>query len=592
MDKKYEWDLTKIFKNENEYNKTIDEVKELTKQLVSLKGKIMKNSDSLLQTLELDTKLDLLIERLYVYSFLGYYENMGNVKFQEYKERILSLVSEISSETSFITPELLSSSYDVVLKYIKSNNKLEKYRIMLERTFRYKEHVLSDKEEKILSDMSEITRIPKSTYDELNNVDSDFGKIKDEKGNSVVLTSANYGMFLSSKDRKVRQSAFNKKYKFYENHINTISSLYIGKVKTNCMLSRIRKYNSVLEMALFSDNIDTKLYDSLIKVTDDNIKYLKDFYEFKGKSLGYKLHMYDLYVNTSKHPDKKVTYTEALKIVNEGLKPLGKDYLEKFNHLINNRCVDVYPKDKKRSGAYEWGTYGYEPYVSLNFDGTMDNVSTLAHEMGHAMHTYYSNSSQDYIYASYPIFLAEIASTVNEILLSEYLYKNTTDKDEKEYYLIEFLDKFKATVYRQVMFGEFEKIIHNKYENKEALTKDLLCDTYLDLNKKHFGGSVVVDDTIKYEWARIRHFYDSFYVYKYATGFISALLIADRLLNTNDFKDKYIKFLSSGDIMYPLDLLKSIDIDLTDKKTLERAFVIFSEKLNELKKLEGCEIDG
>ncbi len=587
MDNKYNWDLTRIFKDENDFSKTVDEVKKLTDELITYKGRILDNSSTLFETLELDNKLDLLIERLYVYSHLGYYENMANVKFQEYKEQVLSLVSDVSSKTSFISPELLSSSYENILKLISENKKLDKYKIMLERTFRYKSHVLSGSEEKLLSDMSEIIRVPKTTYDELNNVDAYYGKIKDENNNTITLTSANYGMLLSSRNRKVRKNAFNKKYKFYSDHINTISSLYIGKVKSNHFISKTRKYNSILEMELFPDNVSTDLYNNLIKITDKNIKYLKEFYRYKSKQLGHKLHMYDLYVNTSKVPDKKVTYEEAVTIVNEALKPLGKDYLEKFNYLINNRCVDVYPKDKKRSGAYEWGTYGYLPYVSLNFDGTIDSVSTLAHEMGHAMHTYYSNSNQDYLYANYPIFLAEIASTVNEILLSEYLYKNSKSKDEKEYYLIEFLDKFKATVYRQVMFAEFESIVHKKYENGESLTMESLCNIYLDLNKKHFSGSVKVDDTIKYEWARIPHFYNSFYVYKYATGFISALLIADRILNTNDFKDKYIKFLSSGDVMYPLDLLKSIDIDLTNEETLERAFSIFNNKLEELKKMEG-----
>lgn len=583
----YNWDLTKLFKSEEDFNKSIEEAKNLCNKLVSFKGKILSSSNNLFDTLELDSKLGLLLERIYEYAFLGYYANMADVKFQEYKEQVLILVNDVSSKTSFITPELLSSSYDIVLKYIKENKKLEKYKIMLKRIFRYKDHVLSEKEEQILSDISEINRIPKSTYDELNNVDSSFGSIKDEDSKSVTLTFANYGTFLSSKNRRVRKSAFDKKYKFYKNHINTLASLYIGKVKTDCILSKIRKYNSALEMELFDDNIDTKLYNTLIKVTDDNIKYLKEFYEYKGRRLGYKLHMYDLYVNTSKLPDKKVSYSDAIKIVNEGLKPLGKDYLDKFNHLINNRCVDVYPKDKKRNGAFESAVYGCEPYVLLNYNGTMDNVSTIAHEMGHAMHTYYSNSNQDYCYASYPIFLAEIASTVNEILLSEYLYNNSNNKDEKEYYLVEFLDKFKATVYRQVMFGEFEKIVHEKYENGEALTMESLCNIYYELSKKHFDGPVKVDETIKYEWSRIHHFYLPFYVYKYATGFISALLIADRLLNSKDFKEKYIKFLSSGNIMYPLDLLKEIDIDLTNEKTLERAFTIFSEKLNELKKLEG-----
>ena len=339
-------------------------------------------------------------------------------------------------------------------------------------------------------------------------------------------------------------------------------------------------------MYLFPDEVDTKLYKELIKVTNKNTKLLKEYYKIKSKSLGYKLHMYDLYVNTSKILDKKIKYEEAIDIVNKALKPLGEDYLKVFNHLLNNNCVDVYPKDKKRFGAYQWGVYGVEPYVSLNYENDIDSVSTLAHEMGHAMHTYYSNTNQDYLYADYPIFLAEIASTVNEVLLSEYLLNNTKDKDEKIYYLVEFLDKFKGTVFRQVMFAEFENIIHEKYENGESLTMELLCDEYYKLNKNHFSPVVKVDEDIKYEWSVIPHFYTSFYVYKYATGFISALLIVDKLLHDKNFKDKYIEFLSSGNIDYPLDLLKKIDIDLKKEKVLNRAFEIFNEKLNMLKSLE------
>ncbi len=583
---KYNWDLTRIIKDKEEYKNTINKINELLNEIIAYKGKIMDSPETLLKVLEIDSDLDLLVERLYVYTHLGYYENMGNVEFQEYKEEVLALVDKASSMTSFITPELLSSSYDKVLEYIESNKKLEKYRLSLYRTYRYKEHVLSEKEEKILSDMSEIMRVPESTYGALNNVDAYFGKIKDENGNSVELTSSNFSTFLSSKNRKVRKDAFNKKYKYYKDHINTISSLYIGTVKSNSFIAKTRKYNSILDMALFSDNVSNKLYKNLIKITNKNTKYLKEYYKLKSESLGYKLHMYDLYVNTSKVPEIKMDYEDAVKLVNKALSPLGEDYLTKFNHLVNSRCVDVYPKSKKRSGAYEWGTYGILPYVSLNYEGTIDSVSTFAHEMGHAMHTYFSDNNQDYLYAHYPIFLAEIASTVNEILLSEYLYNNTNNKDEKIYYLVEFLDKFKATVYRQVMFAEFESTIHEMYENGTSLTMELLCNEYLKLNKKQFSPVVKVDDTIKYEWARIPHFYDSFYVYKYATGFISALIIADRLLHDSSFKDKYINFLSSGNTKFPLDLLKDIDIDLTDENVLNRAFEIFGEKVKELEELE------
>ena len=584
MDNKYKWDLTRMFKSEEEYKKAIDEVNQLLDKLVLYKGKLLNSSNELYEALNISERVDLLIEKLYVYSHLGYYDNMADTLFQNYKEECFSLSNKASSMTSFMTPELLSSDYSKIEKLIEENKKLEKYRKMLEDTFRFKKYVLSEKEEKLISDMAEVFNVPKSTYDAINNIDIKFDKVKDENGNKKELTSSNYGNFLSSKNRKVRKDAFNKKYKYYKEHINTISSLYIGKVKANSIIAKTRGYDSALEMKLFPDKVNKELYTNLIESTNKNLKYLKEYYKLKSETLGYKLHMYDLYVNTSKVPEKNISYEEAIKIVNEALKPLGEDYLEKFNYLLNNRCVDVYPKDKKRSGAYQWGSYKVLPYVSLNYENNSDSVSTLAHEMGHAMHSYLSDNNQEFIYAQYPIFLAEIASTVNEVLLSEYLINNATDKDEKQYYLIDFLDKFKATVYRQVMFAEFESTIHSYYENGENLTMELLCDTYLKLNKKHFSPVIKVDDTIKYEWARIPHFYDSFYVYKYATGFICALIIADKLLNTDDFKDKYIEFLSSGGSEYPLELLNKIGIDLTNQKVLDRAFKIFEEKIELLKK--------
>lgn len=585
----YKWDLTRIFKDENDYNNSISEVENLLEKIPSFKGRILENENTLFELLELETNIDKLLSKIYVYSYLGFYDNMGDVKFQEYKEKASSLMVKAGSVTSFIVPEVLSSEYGVIEEYIEKNKNLELYRYSLEKIFREKKHILSEKEEKILSDLGEIMDIPSDAYDAINNIDVSFGKIKDENGNSVELTSSNYVLFLSSKDEKVRKSAFKKKHEYYRKHINTISSLYIGQVKSDVFYSKTRKFNSVLEANLFSDNIDSKLYKNLIKITNKNTKYLKEYYRLKGKSIGKKIHMYDLYLNTSKVPEKKVSYEESIKIINDALKPLGEDYLNKFNYLVNNRCVDVYPKDKKRSGAYQWGTYGVLPYVSLNYENNIDSVSTFAHEMGHAMHTYYSDLNQDFIYASYPIFLAEIASTVNEVLLSNYFIKNAENNDEKEYHLIDFLDKFKATVYRQVMFAEFEDIIHEKYEKGEALTKDLLCEVYYKLNKNHFSGAVSVDKDIQYEWARIPHFYTSYYVYKYATGFISALIIADKLENESDFRYKYIKFLSSGNTKYPLELLNDLGIDITSEEVLNKAFELFNEKLELLKNIESGE---
>ena len=583
------WDLTKIFKSDKEYNDCIKEVKCNTELVLNYKGHIMDSSNNLLELLELDTKIDYMTEKLYIYSFLGHYDDMSNKDFINHKEEVLSLLNTVSEKTSFIRPELLNSSFDKVLDFIKENNKLEKYKLSLERLFRYKNHTLSDKEERILSMSSDMLRLPDEAYSVLNNVDFKLGTIKDEEGNTVTLNHSNYGVFLTSKSKRVRKSAFEKMYKFYSDHINTLSSLYIGNVKNNSFISKVRNYDSILDMYLFPDEVSESLYNNLISITNDNVKLLKDFYKYKSKKLGYKVHMYDLYVNTSKVIDKRIEYKEAIKIVNDALKPLGEEYLKGFNHLLNNRCVDVYPHSNKRSGAYEWGVYGIEPYVSLNYEKTYDSVSTLIHEMGHAMHSYLSDSNQDYLYARYPIFLAEIASTVNEVLLSEYLLNSTNDKDEKIFYLIEFLDKFKATVFRQVMFSEFESTVHRMYEEGKPLNVDVLNDLYLDLNKKQFSPSVKVDDDIKYEWARIPHFYTSFYVYKYATGFISALIIADKLLHEDNFKDKYIKFLSSGHSKSPLALLKELGIDLEDKDTLKRAFDIFKDKLNLLKSLENGE---
>lgn len=576
---KYKWDLTKLFKNEEEFNKCIDKVNALLKEIVKYKGKIFESSKTLLEFLKLDTEIDMLTDKIYIFAYLGYYDNMSDENFLQKKEKANNIMNNSSSVRSFVTPEILSKDYEEVQKLLSENKELEKYKFTFEKVFRRKAHTLSEQEELLLSNVSETFSTSRDAFNALNNVDIKLGSIKDENGKSVELTSSNYGRFITSTNRNVRKNAFKKDNKYYENHINTLSVLYAGKVKTNAFFAKTRKYNSILEMYLFSDKISTKLYENLIKITNKNTKYLKEYYKLKGKKLGYKLHLYDTYANISSMPKKDIPYEEGVKIINKALSPLGEEYLKEFNRLLNNNVVDVYPKKAKRSGAFEWATYGVEPYVSLNYENDIDSVSTLAHEMGHAMHSYYSNKKQDYINADYPIFLAEIASTVNEVLLSNYLIKNSEDNEEKIYYLVEFLDKFKGTVYRQTMFAEFEDIIHKKYENGEAITKDLLCKTYYDLNKKEFGGAVVVDKDIQYEWSKIPHFYSSFYVYKYATGFISALLIANKLETDKNFKDKYIEFLSSGCSDYPQELLYKLGIDLTNENTLEKAFQLFNEKV-------------
>lgn len=581
---KYKWDLTKIFKSDKEFNDTIEEVNQLLDEIIKYKGRIFESTDTLLEFLKLDTKIDMLTERVYIYAYLGHYDDMSDNEFLHKKEKASNLINKSSSVRAFINPEILSKDYDEVKEMLSLNSELSKYSFTFEKIFRSKKYVLSEKEETILSNVNEALRTSIDAFNALNNVDISLGFIKDEDGKRVELTNSNYGKYITSNNRNVRKNVFKKDNKYYENHINTLSALYIGKVKTNAFSAKTRKYDSILDMYLYPDKISTKLYENLIKITNKNTKYLKDYYRLKGSMLGYKLHMYDLYVNTSLVPKKDIPYEEGIKIVNKALTPLGEDYLKVFNKLLNNNCVSVYPSKAKRSGAFEWCTYGIEPYVSLNYENDIDSVSTLAHEMGHAMHSYYSNKNQDYISADYPIFLAEIASTVNEVLLSNYLIDNTNDVNEKIYYIVEFLDKFKGTVYRQMMFAEFEDIIHKKYENGEVITKDLLCKTYYDLNRKQFSGAVIVDKDIQYEWSKIPHFYTSFYVYKYATGFISALLIADKLIHEKDFKDRYIEFLSSGCSDYPQELLNKLGIDLNDENTLNNAFLLFDDKVKLLNK--------
>lgn len=582
---KYNWDLTKIFKSEKEYLDTLNKIKNNIKEIIKYKGKILSSCDNLFSLLELDSETDKLITKIYIYSYLSYYSNTADSKYQEYKEQANDIYNFYASSTSFITPELQSVSLDEIDKMISSDNRLSKYKFMIFEIFRLKKHILSEEEESLIKNISSILNTSDEAYTALNNTDIVLSDIKDENDNIVKLTTSNYSKYITSSNERVRKDAFESMINFYKNHINTISQLYIGSVKKDCKISEIRKYNSTLEAGLYGDNISTNLYNTLIKVTDNNLDLIKEYYDIKSKVLKKKLHMYDTYYNIASCDEKNISYNEGIKLCNKALEVLGTDYTDKFNYLINNNCVDVYPKDNKRSGAYEWGCYGCDPYVSLNYENNVDSVSTLIHEMGHAMHTYYSNENQEYIYASYPIFLAEIASTVNEILLSEYMFNNTDNIDDKIYYLVEFLDKFKATVYRQVMFAEFESIIHDKCDKNEPLTKDVLCDTYYKLNIKHFSPSVIVDDDIKYEWARIPHFYNSFYVYKYATGFISALVIAEKLINNEPgFREKYIEFLSSGGSDYPLELLKKLGIDLTLESTINDGFKVFKEKLDLLKK--------
>lgn len=582
----FKWNLKDMIKDSEEYERLCTEINMLADKIVAMKGNITKNSDNLLKYLETSSRLDELLEKVYVYSYLFHYEDMSNEIGINYKERAERLVESVNTKTYFTSSELLSIPYDEVLGFIKENKELKKYSFLLEKIFMYQKYTLSEKEEKIITLATNSFGTPHDAFSCLDNVDIDLGFIKDESNKKVKLTNSNYIKFMSGDNRSVRKQAFKNMYAFFAKFINTISELYKGKIKENYFISNAKGFNSPLEKSLYSDNINVDVYGNFINEIHHYLPLMYRYMKVRNKALGIKSHMYDIYVDLGKSNNSEIKYEDGIKIVKDALKPLGDKYIEDLNHAFTDGWIDVYPNKYKRSGAYQWGCYGVHPYVSLNYENNNDSVSTLAHELGHAMHTFYSNESQSYNDANYPIFLAEIASTVNEVLVDDYFYKNAKSDEEKILYLSSFLDKVRTTIFRQTMFAEFEKIIHEKYQENVPITVNLLCDTYYDLNKLYFGKNIVVDDAIKYEWARIPHFYTSFYVYKYATGLIAALSIASDIINNeNDMKSKYMEFLKSGASDYPLNILRKTGVDITDKKTIKKAFTMFEEKLKLLEEL-------
>lgn len=587
VENKYKWNLKSIIKDEEDLQEKSKEIEKLLKEVTKYKGKIMESPTTLLEFLELNDKLSRLVGLLYVYVSLKLDEDTTDTASQETKEKIEKLIETVEENTTFIMPELLNSSYDQVLKYIKENNKLELYTFDLEKAFRRKEHILSEEKENLLTKASINLYNSSNIFYYLNNSDIKLGSIKNEKDEEVELTSSNYHIYIESKERNIRKTAFETLHTFWDNHKNTVSAIYkakLGEVEFN---RDLRNYGSALEMYLFSDKISVNVYKNLIETVHKNLDKMYEYQNLRKKLLGVEeLHMYDIYAPIIDIPEKSYTFEEAKNIILEALKPLGETYIKDLTKSFDNNWIDIYPNIGKRSGAYQWGSYDSEPRVLLNFMGTIGDVSTTAHELGHAMHSYYSNKHQEYVYSSYPIFLAEIASTVNEVLLNDYLYKQAKTKEEKCYYLNELIDLIKSTVFRQTMFAEFESIMHEKYQNKETITEKDLSNTYYNLNKLYFGENVISDNLIRYEWERIPHFYTPFYVYKYATGLSSAVCIAYNIINKKEGSlEKYLNFLKSGCSKYPLDILIDTGVDLISGYPIEETLKIFGEKVNELKEL-------
>lgn len=586
MEEKNSWNLQDIFENEEQFKKEKDEIIKKLEEIAKYQGILCDTSDNLFNCYKLYEQALEKFEKVYAYGMLTYHLDMSNQEGIKIFKEVENLGTEFSVKTSFITPEITYADENAIRKYI-SEERFKGYKRDINDILEKKKHVLSKEEENILANFSEVISAPENTFDTLTNAEFKFGTLIDENGKEVELTDSTYTLYLKNKEQKVRKQAFDLMYKKYSEFVNTITEMYISNVKAKSTIAKIRKYNSSIEHAVDNDDASLKVYESLIEAVNEDMTVNYEFLKLKKKMLNLKeMHMYDLYVNPCEQGKDEITYEEAKKEVLNALQILGKEYVNKLQEAFDNRWIDVYAKPNKRGGAYSMGVYGVHPYVLTNFVNSKRDVSTIAHELGHSIHSYYSNKEQNVINANYTIMVAEVASTVNEILLSDYQIKNEKDSKKKAELLYELLEMIRATLFRQAMFAEFEKIVHDKTENNVMLSADDLNDIYYKLNQKYFGNDVDVDEQIKYEWARIPHFYTDFYVYKYCTGVSAAISIASKIINKEPgFVEKYIEMLKQGCSKKSIDLLKMVDVDLESKDTYKRAIDFYNQKINELNEI-------
>ncbi len=581
------WNLELIYKSIDDYQKDYDIVKELMNKIKEYKNHILDSSKSLLDVLELDTKIERTIHKMATYAYRKYDEDLSNVKSQELIGNFDKLYAEYNKNGSFIVPEILKGDFNIIEKYINEEENLKEYELLLKRIFRNKPHILSEQEEKLLSSMQLISSEPEKIAGIIRNSELQFASIKDENGKEIKLNNENCMLYLKNKDRRVRKDTFEALYSSYEKYKETLAETLQGHVMVLANSAELRKFKNAKEASLFRNRVDVKVYDNLIKVVHDRMNVVYDYFKLKKEIL--KLDdfcLYDAYVNLENSVDKTYTFDEAKNIVLDVVSIFGEDYKKKAESAFTDRWIDIYPNKAKRGGAYSSGSYDTLPYMLLNFQGNYHDVSTLIHELGHSMHTYYSNSNNNYLYSGYKIFVAEVASTVNEMLLNYYMLEHANTKEEKRAILSEMMDLFKSTIYRQTMFSEFEDFIFNEYENGNVLTNELLSNKYYELNKEYFGDDVIINDDIRYEWERIPHFYYDFYVYQYATGLSAACYIVNRIKNNEkNAVEDYLKFLSTGDSMDPIDELKVAGVDMLDEKVINGAIDMFQELINEYRSL-------
>lgn len=589
-DARYKWAIEDLYKDDEDWKRDYELLKSRIPELTKFRGRLGESAEVLLSMQKLSDELNQLLEKVYVYANQRLHENTDNSTYQNLASQAQGLLVELSESLSFVEPELMELPDGIIETFLDENEELSVYRQYFENIIRQKKHVLPTEQEQLLAAMGEVAESPKDIFSMFNNADIRFPEITGEDGHPVQVTHGRYMSLMQSRNRQVRKDAFEAMYGVYGDWRNTLAAMYRANVKQEAFLAKAHKYTSDLEAALDGSHIPVKVYDQLIEAVHESMPLMYRYMKLRKKLLGVEeLHMYDLYVPVIEQDHSEIPFEQAKKTVLEGLAPMGEEYLHLLREGFDHGWIDVYENQGKRTGAYSWGAYGTHPYVLLNYQGTLHDVFTLAHEMGHALHSWYSDEHQPYIYAGYRIFVAEVASTCNEALLIHYLMeqsKKAGDQKKTMYLMNYFLEQFRTTLFRQTMFAEFEKITHGLQEQGETLTADRLCEIYYDLNKLYFGEEICVDQEIAMEWARIPHFYTPFYVYQYATGFSAAIALSKQILEQGaPAVEQYKKFLKGGSSMYPLELLKMAGVDMEQKAPVQDALAVFAQYLDEMERL-------
>lgn len=585
--KEFTWDLESLYENQESWDADYNRGKLLAQDFEKYKDRVVISSENLYNSLVDKDELYRIIENLYVYSHMKLDEDTTNSTSQALSDKALNLSVEVMEKTSFLEPEILKLNNEKLNIFYEEKQELKLYRQYLDDLLRKKDHILSAREESILAKIGEFSNSPQKIFSMLDNADLKFPIIKDENGKDVEITHGNFIPLMESNNRDVRKAAFEAVYSTYRSFKNTYASILDGDLKKNIFNSKIRNFKSTRESSLSRNNIPTSVYDNLISSIHDNLDSMYKYMDIRKRALGVEeLHMYDLYTPIVKEVDFKIPYEEAVKLIKSGLHPLGDEYASIIDEGFSSRWIDIYENKGKRSGAYSSGSYDSKPYILLNYHDTLDNVFTVAHELGHSIHSYLTRKNQPYIYGNYSIFVAEVASTANEAILLDHMLKNVKNKNEKLYLLNHYLESFRTTVFRQTMFAEFELIINQHLESGGALTADYLCSEYKKLNQLYYGPNIIVDEDIEMEWARIPHFYYNYYVFQYATGFSAAIALSEKILNEgHKAVDRYLEFLRSGQSDYPINVLQKAGVDMTTEEPVNNAMALFKRLVDEMDSL-------